>query len=258
MIRVFAQQLADGGPDLEYVRAAAVRAVGVPARARRGAGRAAADAARRLPRLLPHAARAGAGARAAGGAGARSTASSSPTGTASAAAASAARSPCASPSCRWRWPTRSCARWATPTTLCGADPSCLMHLRGRLARLGSPVEVRHLAELLEEGTRGDAARARGQGAVAATAACRRRSRHGTDNMHAHVDGVPGELDDPQGMTRRGARAALGGDRPAAGAARAARRQRRGGGRPGLLRRRRRRGDGLHRRRWPSAAARSWR
>ena len=42
--------------------------------------------------------------------------------------------------------------------LCGADPSCLMHLRGRLRRLGSPVEVRHLAELLEEGTR-DAARA---------------------------------------------------------------------------------------------------
>jgi L-lactate dehydrogenase complex protein LldE len=41
--------------------------------------------------------------------------------------------------------------------LCGADPSCLMHLRGRLARLGSPVRVRHLAELLEEGTRGDAA-----------------------------------------------------------------------------------------------------
>jgi L-lactate dehydrogenase complex protein LldE len=39
------------------------------------------------------------------------------------------------------------------TTLCGSDPSCLMHLRGRLARLGSPVEVRHLAELLEEGTR---------------------------------------------------------------------------------------------------------
>ena len=38
-------------------------------------------------------------------------------------------------------------------TLCGADPSCLMHLRGRLERLGSPVEVRHLAELLEEGTR---------------------------------------------------------------------------------------------------------
>jgi L-lactate dehydrogenase complex protein LldE len=43
------------------------------------------------------------------------------------------------------------------TTLCGADPSCLMHMRGRLERLGSPVEVRHLAELLEEGTRGDAA-----------------------------------------------------------------------------------------------------
>jgi L-lactate dehydrogenase complex protein LldE len=38
-------------------------------------------------------------------------------------------------------------------TLCGADPSCLMHLRGRLARLGSDVRVRHLAELLEEGTR---------------------------------------------------------------------------------------------------------
>ena len=37
--------------------------------------------------------------------------------------------------------------------LCGADPSCLMHLRGRLARTGSTVEVRHLAELLEEGTR---------------------------------------------------------------------------------------------------------
>jgi L-lactate dehydrogenase complex protein LldE len=38
--------------------------------------------------------------------------------------------------------------------VCGADPSCLMHLRGRLARLGSPVAVRHVAELLEEGTRG--------------------------------------------------------------------------------------------------------
>ena len=37
--------------------------------------------------------------------------------------------------------------------LCGADPSCLMHLRGRLRRLGSPVRVAHLAELLEEGTR---------------------------------------------------------------------------------------------------------
>jgi L-lactate dehydrogenase complex protein LldE len=43
-------------------------------------------------------------------------------------------------------------------TLCGSDPSCLMHMRGRLQRLGSPVEVRHLAELLEEGTR-DAPRA---------------------------------------------------------------------------------------------------
>jgi L-lactate dehydrogenase complex protein LldE len=37
--------------------------------------------------------------------------------------------------------------------LCGADPSCLMHLRGRLRRRGADVEVRHLAELLEEGTR---------------------------------------------------------------------------------------------------------
>jgi L-lactate dehydrogenase complex protein LldE len=45
------------------------------------------------------------------------------------------------------------------TTVCGADPSCLMHLRGRLRKLGRDVEVRHLAELLEEGTRGDAARA---------------------------------------------------------------------------------------------------
>jgi L-lactate dehydrogenase complex protein LldE len=38
-------------------------------------------------------------------------------------------------------------------TLCGADPSCLMHLRGRLRKLGSDVRVAHLAELLEEGTR---------------------------------------------------------------------------------------------------------
>ena len=38
-------------------------------------------------------------------------------------------------------------------TLCGADPSCLMHLRGRLRKLGSGVRVAHLAELLEEGTR---------------------------------------------------------------------------------------------------------
>jgi L-lactate dehydrogenase complex protein LldE len=37
--------------------------------------------------------------------------------------------------------------------LCGADPSCLMHLRGRLRKLGSPVRVAHLAELLEEATR---------------------------------------------------------------------------------------------------------
>jgi len=37
--------------------------------------------------------------------------------------------------------------------LCGADPSCLMHLRGRLRRRGADLEVRHLAELLEEGTR---------------------------------------------------------------------------------------------------------
>ena len=44
------------------------------------------------------------------------------------------------------------------TTVCGADPSCLMHLRGRLRKLGRDVEVVHLAELLEEGTRGDAAR----------------------------------------------------------------------------------------------------
>jgi L-lactate dehydrogenase complex protein LldE len=44
------------------------------------------------------------------------------------------------------------------TTVCGADPSCLMHLRGRLRRLGRDVEVKHLAELLEEGTRGDAPR----------------------------------------------------------------------------------------------------
>jgi hypothetical protein len=32
-----------------------------------------------------------------------------------------------------------------------------MHLRGRLRKLGRDVEVVHLAELLEEGTRGDAA-----------------------------------------------------------------------------------------------------
>ena len=37
-------------------------------------------------------------------------------------------------------------------TLCGADPSCLMHLRGRLRRLGLDVEVKHVAELLEEAT----------------------------------------------------------------------------------------------------------
>jgi L-lactate dehydrogenase complex protein LldE len=37
--------------------------------------------------------------------------------------------------------------------LCGADPSCLMHLRGRLRRLGSDVEVRHLAEVIDAGTR---------------------------------------------------------------------------------------------------------
>jgi L-lactate dehydrogenase complex protein LldE len=39
------------------------------------------------------------------------------------------------------------------SVLCGADPSCLMHLRGRLRRLGSGVRVAHLAELLEEATR---------------------------------------------------------------------------------------------------------
>ena len=39
-------------------------------------------------------------------------------------------------------------------TLCGADPSCLMHLRGRLERLGrDDVTVCHLAELLEQATR---------------------------------------------------------------------------------------------------------
>ena len=38
-------------------------------------------------------------------------------------------------------------------TVCGADPSCLMHLRGRLRRLGMEVDVKHVAELLEEGTR---------------------------------------------------------------------------------------------------------
>jgi L-lactate dehydrogenase complex protein LldE len=43
------------------------------------------------------------------------------------------------------------------TTVCGADPSCLMHLRGRLRKLGRDVEVKHLAELLEEGTRGEPA-----------------------------------------------------------------------------------------------------
>jgi L-lactate dehydrogenase complex protein LldE len=38
--------------------------------------------------------------------------------------------------------------------LCGADPSCLLHLRGRLERLGRhDVAVSHLAELLEEATR---------------------------------------------------------------------------------------------------------
>jgi L-lactate dehydrogenase complex protein LldE len=37
--------------------------------------------------------------------------------------------------------------------LCGADPSCLMHLRGRLRKVGSHVRVAHLAELLEEATR---------------------------------------------------------------------------------------------------------
>jgi L-lactate dehydrogenase complex protein LldE len=39
------------------------------------------------------------------------------------------------------------------SVVCGADPSCLMHLRGRLRRLGSGVRVAHLAELLEEATR---------------------------------------------------------------------------------------------------------
>jgi L-lactate dehydrogenase complex protein LldE len=39
------------------------------------------------------------------------------------------------------------------SVVCGADPSCLMHLRGRLRRLGSTVRVAHLAELLEEATR---------------------------------------------------------------------------------------------------------
>jgi L-lactate dehydrogenase complex protein LldE len=38
-------------------------------------------------------------------------------------------------------------------TLCGADPSCLMHLRGRLRRLGMRTDVRHFAEILEEATR---------------------------------------------------------------------------------------------------------
>ena len=39
------------------------------------------------------------------------------------------------------------------SVICGADPSCLMHLRGRLRKLGSDVRVAHLAELLEEATR---------------------------------------------------------------------------------------------------------
>jgi L-lactate dehydrogenase complex protein LldE len=39
------------------------------------------------------------------------------------------------------------------SVVCGADPSCLMHLRGRLRKLGSEVRVAHLAELLEEATR---------------------------------------------------------------------------------------------------------
>ncbi|HYF91005.1 MAG TPA: (Fe-S)-binding protein [Symbiobacteriaceae bacterium] len=37
--------------------------------------------------------------------------------------------------------------------LVGADPACLMHLRGRLERLGKGQKVLHLAELLEMATR---------------------------------------------------------------------------------------------------------
>lgn len=37
--------------------------------------------------------------------------------------------------------------------LVGADPACLMHLRGRMHRVGKPQKVLHLAELLEMATR---------------------------------------------------------------------------------------------------------
>ena len=109
MIRTFAE--AAGRVARPRVRLlSAVRALGVPGRARRRAGRTRRGA-RRLPRLLPHAARARPRARAPRAHWAGWRASSWSTGTRAAAAGSAARSPCASPRCRWRWPTRSCARW---------------------------------------------------------------------------------------------------------------------------------------------------
>lgn len=40
--------------------------------------------------------------------------------------------------------------------LVGADVACLMHLRGRLRRTGGGVQVRHIAEVLEQATRGAA------------------------------------------------------------------------------------------------------
>ena len=99
--------------------------------------------------------------------------------TARSAAASAARSASSIRRSRPGWSTNKAARdrgHRAPSSLLAGDLGCLMNMAGRLKRLGSPVQARHVAEVLA----GDAHHAADRRAAEPVAG------HGTD--HARLQG----------------------------------------------------------------------
>ena len=78
-------------------------------------------------------------------------------------------------------------------------PRCLMHLRGRLRRLGMDVDVKHVAELLEEARGERPARARARRRSSGDGHLQRAIRRSTDNMDGRWRALRAELEDPDAL-----------------------------------------------------------
>ena len=234
LIRTFADGLLGESEDLAKVKPRLYELSEFLAEHGGDAARACRAAPRRVPRLLPHAARAGAATTSRGRRCGGSKASSSRDWDSERCCGFGGTFAVRQPELSVAMADEKLRSLGGADTLCGADPSCLMHLRGRLRRLGHGRRRQARRRAARGGRRGDrelAARAaNASGALAGDGHLQRAIRRSTDNMDGRWRALRDELEDADALREAARSLRSAGDRAAAGAARAARRQRRGRGR----------------------------